>query len=265
MLWNASALRGFAIEATDGQIGTVSDLLFDDLSWQLRWVVVHTGSWLLGHKVLLPLTALRKPERATSRFTVQLTRQQVQDSPNVTTDLPVSRHMEARIYHHYDWNPYWRSGFSSIANSIGTPASMPRSEDIGPRRQNETDAMQPDGDPNLRSIIAVTGYHIEARDGAIGHAEDFIISDAAWHIRYVTVDTKNWLPGQRVVIVPQMIHEINWVSRSIFVDADVALIKGSPPYDPDMTEDGPFNDRFKEYFGLKIEGHEDLDKLKIGN
>ena len=54
MLWNASAIKGYAIEASDGDIGTVSDFLFDDVSWQVRWLVVDTGNWLSGRKVLLP-------------------------------------------------------------------------------------------------------------------------------------------------------------------------------------------------------------------
>ena len=54
MLWNASAINGYVIKASDGQIGTVSDFLFDDASWLVRWLVVDTGNWLSGRKVLLP-------------------------------------------------------------------------------------------------------------------------------------------------------------------------------------------------------------------
>ena len=166
MLWNASALRGFVTEATDGQIGTVSDMLFDDQNWQLRWLVVHTGPRLLGRKILLPLSALGKPNRDTHCFEIKLTKQQVKDSPDATIDLPVSRQLEARVYNHYDWNPYWQSGFSAAANIVAMPVYMP-----------EINALQEDGDPHLRSAMAMIGYHMEAQDGAIGHAEDFIIDD----------------------------------------------------------------------------------------
>ncbi|MEJ0097692.1 MAG: PRC-barrel domain-containing protein [Bauldia sp.] len=46
MLWNASTIHGYAIAASDGSIGTVSDFLFDDSSWRIRWLVVDTGNWL---------------------------------------------------------------------------------------------------------------------------------------------------------------------------------------------------------------------------
>ena len=42
MLWDASAINGCAIEASDGRLGTVSDLLFEDVGWIVRWLVVDT-------------------------------------------------------------------------------------------------------------------------------------------------------------------------------------------------------------------------------
>ena len=53
MLQVISPLKGFAIEATDGRLGTVVDFLFDDASWKLRWLVVDCGTWLEGRKVLI--------------------------------------------------------------------------------------------------------------------------------------------------------------------------------------------------------------------
>ena len=53
MLWYASVI-GYVIEADDGRLGTVSDFLFEDTSWVIRWLVVDTGHWLSGRKVLLP-------------------------------------------------------------------------------------------------------------------------------------------------------------------------------------------------------------------
>ena len=79
MLWAASAINGYAIEASDGLLGTVSDLLFEDVGWAIRWLVVDTGNWLPGRKVLLPLSTLGRPDRALRRFPVELTMQQVKD------------------------------------------------------------------------------------------------------------------------------------------------------------------------------------------
>jgi len=73
MLIEASDIKGFKIAATDGSVGTVADLLFDDESWTLRWVVVDTGTWLSGRKVLLPVSVLGHPDKTARSFPVRLT------------------------------------------------------------------------------------------------------------------------------------------------------------------------------------------------
>jgi hypothetical protein len=80
--------------ASDGQLGTVSDFLFDDASWLIRWLVVDTGNWLSGRKVLLPPSVLGHLDESESRFFVRLTKQQVRESPAIDTDQPVSRQTE---------------------------------------------------------------------------------------------------------------------------------------------------------------------------
>jgi hypothetical protein len=97
MLWDASALDGYAIEASDGRIGSVSDFLFEDTSWIVRWLVADTGNWLSDRKVLLPLSALGKPDPSLRQFPVELTMQQVKDSPDFDTDRPVSRQHETFV------------------------------------------------------------------------------------------------------------------------------------------------------------------------
>jgi hypothetical protein len=68
MLWHGSELLGYSIKATDGLIGSISDLLFDDEDWTLRWAVADTSEWLPGRLVLLPTSALGRPNAQTSEF-----------------------------------------------------------------------------------------------------------------------------------------------------------------------------------------------------
>ena len=84
-------------------------------------------------------------------------------------------------------------------------AASPYSGIAGSAREHIADSRRNDDDPHLRSIEAVTGYHIHASDGEIGHVEDFLIEDADWSIRYLVVDTKNWWPGKKVLISPRSV------------------------------------------------------------
>jgi len=240
MLRNASAIKGYTIAATDGRIGTVSDILFDDSSWRVRWVVVDTGNWLPGRKVLLPLSALGRLDENGSEFAVKLTMQQVKDSPESVTDRPVSRQIEANIYGYYGWQPYWGTdmlmGGYGYGTGFGVAGALPIIESRQ-RAEDITIADASDNDPHLRSVNDVNGYHIHATDGEIGHLDDFIVEDTDWSIRSIIVDTKNWWPGKIVVIAPPSIDTIDWTDSLVNLKIDRKKVKASPAYDASTTID----------------------------
>jgi len=249
MWWYASEINGYAIDASDGRLGAVSDFLFEDASWMIRWLVVDTGHWLSGRKVLLPPSVLEQPDAGRRQFPVKLTMQQVKDSPDVDTDRPVSRQLESHIYNHYAWDPYWGSGY--MWGAIATPiAAPPFLSDPLPRDPIDVDVdARPNEDPHLRSIAEVIGYHIHATDGELGHVEDFLLDDAGWGIRYVAVDTRNWWPGKKVLISPRSVREIDWANRLMHLDVDRQKVKDSPAYDPTMTVDQTYEERFHDHYG----------------
>lgn len=252
MLWDVSAINGYTIKASDGRLGVISDLLFDDADWTIRWLVVDTGHWLSGRKVLLPLSALGRPDRAQRQFSVKLTMQQVKDSPDVDTDRPVSRQIEARVHEYFGWDPYWVGGLLPMDNAIATPFVAPLYEPganvLDPVR---ADVQPHENDPHLRSVAVVTGYHAHATDGEIGHVEDFLLDDADWIIRFIKIDTRNWWPGERVLIVPYSIRKIDWGGRLVYLDVNRQKVKGSPPYDPSVTVDGAYEEKFLKYYGIR--------------
>jgi PRC-barrel domain protein len=249
MLWDASAINGYAVEASDGRLGTVSDLLFEDVGWVIRWLVVDTGNWLPGRKVLLPLSALGHPNETQRHFPVKLTMEQVKHSPDVDTDQPVSRQIEARVYSSYGWEPYWSGGYFPMESGMAVPflASL----DVKTRHRGRADPQPEEGDPHLRSIATITGYQIHASDGEIGHVEDFLVDDTGWNIRYIKVDTRNCWPGKRVLISPYSVREIDWSGRLVHINVNRQRVKGSSPYDPRITVDGAYDDKLLTYCGIR--------------
>jgi sporulation protein YlmC with PRC-barrel domain len=253
MLRNASAVNGYAIIASDGHLGTVSDFLFDDTTWLVRWLVVETGSWLSGRKVLLPAFALGHLDPARREFSVRLTRQQVKDSPDIDTERPVSRQMETGIYDYYGWSPYWVSGpymggwGYGYGYGGGAIAPLPslgssrREEDIAAGRRSHDD-------PHLRSTEAVAGYHIRAKDGEVGHVEDFLIEEADWSIHYLIVNTKNWWPGKKVLVSPRSVREIDWADNLVNLDLDRQNVKDGPAYNSSVTVDRAYEQDFHSYY-----------------
>ena len=91
MLRSVQDIQGYAIRATDGVIGHVRDVYFDDHNWAVRYFVVDTGTWLASRKVLISRFAVGEPDWAARVMPVSITKEQVKGSPDIDTDKPVSR------------------------------------------------------------------------------------------------------------------------------------------------------------------------------
>lgn len=230
---NIKSLVGFTIGALDGEIGKVNEFYFDDESWTVRYVVVETGNWLSGRKVLISSEALLATDWKNEIFQVNLTIDEIKNSPDIDTEKPVSRQEEIKLHKHYPWRSYWEGAL--WARSMGTagfvvptPGSIDEAIEVA-----DPATVDPsfEGNQHLRSTHKITGYHIEAADGEIGKVEDYILDDASWKIDFIVVDTGNWLPGKKVLIAPDLIKGISWPKSVVEVNASVEMIQHSPVYD----------------------------------
>jgi uncharacterized protein YrrD len=214
-------LRGGPVHALDGDIGTVVDFYFDDDTWTVRYVVVDTGKWLRGRRVLIPLWALQSPDWDQVRIPVRITRDQVKHSPDVDTHEPVSRRAEVAALTYYRYPFYWRGpALWGPAPSPGLAADIPPATAYVPHEsQLET---------HLRSCREVTGYHIRARDGDIGHVDDFLIDVETWGIRHLLIDTSNWIGGRSVLVSPNSVTRVSWSQRVVEVSVPREAVAHSP-------------------------------------
>ncbi len=107
MLRSLKDLQGYAVAAKGEPVGRIHDFYFDDAEWIVRYVVVDTGHWLPGRRVLLSPEALAKPQWPQRRIPTDLTKSQIESSPPIDEHRPVSRQHEADLRDHYGWQPYW--------------------------------------------------------------------------------------------------------------------------------------------------------------
>ncbi|MEO7736171.1 MAG: PRC-barrel domain-containing protein [Kofleriaceae bacterium] len=224
MLSKAKTLHGYKLACLDGEIGNVSEFYFDDRHWTIRYLVADTGSWLKGRHVLISPYALNCAIASEHSFSIDLTKKQIEDSPPIDSDLPVSQQFEQSYYDYYGWPRYWDG-----PNMWGAYPYLERD-----RSRWRHYAKDEGWDTHLRSTHEVTGYHLHALDGEIGHVEDFIIDDErTWAIRYLIADTKNWWPGKHVLISPQWVQRVSWLDQQVFVDLSRESIKASPEFTAD--------------------------------
>jgi hypothetical protein len=107
MLDKAKTLKGYKLHSLDGDIGSVSDFYFDDHHWAVRYLVADTGSWLETRQVLIAPHALTAVDRDKHHIVVNLTNAQIEGSPSLDTDKPVSRQFETAYFGYYEWPMYW--------------------------------------------------------------------------------------------------------------------------------------------------------------
>lgn len=236
-LHRVNDLRGCTIGATDGDVGNVDDVYFDDQSWTVRHLVVDTGTWLPGRRVLVPPHTVRGIDGGGRRVRTDLTTQQVKDSPDVDTARPVSRQHESRIYEYYGFPYYWGGPYrwgpvEYPGAAVGVPPAYPTPPASVARESEAIAARERESqDPHLRSAKAIRRYGIRAIDGELGHVEDFVVDDESWAIRYLIVDPASWWPGQHVVVSTEWITRVRVDDATIAVDLDRETVRHAPRFD----------------------------------
>lgn len=236
MLRTLNHLVGHRISAKDGDIGHADDFLFDDQEWTIRYLVVDTGNWLPGRKVLLTPDSFSTPEWGAKTISTNLTKQQIESSPPLTESEPVSRELKNRIAEETPWTPYLSMSMAGGAVQLAVPKEEARTAE--------------DATANtLRSVSEVMGYEVSASDGEVGVVVDFIGEETDWKVRYFVVDTGSWLPGRKVLLSPSWISEIQWADRKVTTDLNQEVIEASPTFDPYAPVNREYELRLFDFYG----------------
>ncbi|QGY42950.1 hypothetical protein GM418_04535 [Maribellus comscasis] len=240
-------LLGYTIQAIDGEKGKVNDFLFDDETWIIRYLEGDLGSFFSEKRVLIPREHLSEPNWGNEHFPIKLTVKKIENSPDLEFDLPVSRTYEKDLTDHYELTPYWPAypmGAEGVASMIypqgplRTPKSMENEDKI---------------ETHLRSFNEIRGYFINAIDDRFGHIYDLIIDDDLWQIMYVVVDTKNFVPWSKRVLLPiEVIEEISYKKQEAIVNLPKDTIKDAPEYDPALAVNSEYEKVLYDFYGRKV-------------
>jgi sporulation protein YlmC with PRC-barrel domain len=100
-LRSGNEIMRYYVHASDGDIGHVQGLVVDEKSWAIRYIIVNTSNWWMGHKVLISPEWIDDVDWPESKLSIDLTRQAVKDSPPYDPNAPLSLQQEAGIHAHY--------------------------------------------------------------------------------------------------------------------------------------------------------------------
>ena len=239
-------LKGYTLQAIDGEKGKVKDFLFDDETWTIRYVEADLGNFFKENRVLIPQKYLESPLWDEKHFPVDLTIERIKNSPSVEFDLPVSRKHEAELAKHYQLNPYWPT---NVAASGRESFLYPKNTFRVPRVAGNDESKE----GGLRSFRETNGYYLNAIDDKFGHIDDLIIDDNLWEIVYLIADTKNYVPWSKKVVLPiESIEEIDFVKMEAKINLSKEAIKDAPEYDSSQVTDEDFDTIIFDFYGGKI-------------
>ena len=240
MLIKASTLNGYTLASLDGAIGKVKEFYFDDQHWTIRYLVADTGYWLPERQVLISPYSLIAIDSDEQQIFINLTKNQIEHSPSLNSDKPVSRQFEKDYYGYHGWPMYWIGRYMwGYVSYI----------ELDPKKwEASIEAEKASWDPHLRSTHDVSGHHIQATDGEIGHVADYIIDNETWAIRYLVIDARNWWPGKQVLVSPQWIQRVSWSESKVFVDLSRETIKQSPEYTEELLLTRDYEDELHLHY-----------------
>ena len=219
MLQSIKQLYGNKLAALDGDIGHVKDFYLDDENWVVRYLVADTGSWLTGRLVLLTPHAFGKLDQDEKTLHIKLHKKKIQDSPSIESHKPVSRQYETDYYSYYGWPTYWDG--SAMWGIGGYPAVLPPSK----KEMEIQKKYHHRDDKHLRSMQAVTGYHIQSVDGEIGHVNSFLVDDKSWAIHELVIETGHWYSGKEILIPTSKVKRISYEESKVFASLTKADIQ----------------------------------------
>lgn len=235
-----NTLLRFDISAQDGGIGFIKDVLFDDQQWTVRYITVDTKRWMpLSKKVLITPVAINAIDLEQGEVHVSLSKQDMLDAPSIDTHKPISRKFEEVLFDYFGYGYYWNGIglWGDFQNPQELAANEVVPEDALVENVSESDC----SDANLRSIDELKHYDVVETDGMQGHVHDFILDTKTWTIKYLVIDTRNWLPGGRKCLLPpEYLESVSWRDQAVFCELKIDQVKQIPDYDEALINDSNY-------------------------
>jgi len=225
-----SKLKGLPLKATDGEIGSIEGAIIDLEDWGLRYMLVKTGSWLSHRTVMIATESIVEMNEDAQNLVVNLSQQQVKDSPEPDPEVPMTRDSEIALREYYGLPMYWTQHGDPIQPHHAPDAVRDKvvANDVVTRRGSSL----VDNESVLCDLEEITNYSVESSDEDIGRLDDIIINEKTWRVDRFVVNLSNYLPSKMVLVNKDWLADVDWVNESIQLEATSSAVKGSPYYRP---------------------------------
>lgn len=283
MLITASNLQGYSIRGIDDYIGTISDLYFDNWHWTIRYLVVEIAESQETVKYLISPFSAGNINKNSKEISVALTLSKVQNSPQLSTNLPISRQYELALRRYYEWPDYWeQTSFTDPPPPQGIiQKDQPTLDEVGkeilqPSIDSDNDETLSDTSENelpdepvdqeiieaefglpeeelqfsieLRSYQELKGYRIQTTDNDTCAVENLIIDDSDWSTKYLVINLHNSHENELILLTTNFTQQIDWGSKLVFSSLSLSQLQNAPRFQYDMPITIDFEKKVFNYF-----------------
>jgi hypothetical protein len=240
------SLLGFKIQAEDGHIGSPHDVFFDDDQWCVRYIIVDTGL-IFGRKVLIPPAVVHVDE-GSKELKVDLTKDQIKDSPDVSIDPPLSRDQEIEYHDYFRWPYYWGGGgaMSGMGIGVAPEAMVVGDTNVSPNPHPQSPE---DKDFHLRSVRDIFDYELLRDDQKVGEIVDFTIeiSGDRWEVPVACIRLED---EDNTVLVPSKLLRLGYPEKVALLDVAADRLHGAPTYE--ANRDARYRSMVDEYYANRV-------------
>jgi len=218
MLNSIRSLKDYTIMCTDEELGKVKELYFNDQNWDISYIVVYTGNWLIDRQVLVSPLAVASINRDKRIININISKKQVENSPLLASEKPVSEQFINDFNTYYSYPTY--GGMYPLGN---VPHLKPK--------KSENDIMkEKKWDQSLRSSHEVSRYNVKHSNESIGFLDDFLVDLDAWKIHYLIVKTHSLYKGKNALVATSWINYISYPETAVYINLSGDEIEKSPHY-----------------------------------
>lgn len=246
MLRSLKEVEGYMVLAANGDVGHVVDFQFDDDYWTVRYLVVETGEFFGGRRILISPISFRRIDWTARHFQLSLALDEVQGCPDIDLHQRVSRQQERDYNQYFRYPYYWE--FSGLWGMGAYPGLLTPGMQHGPPAAHSDQS----DDVHLRSAKGFFGFNVHGRDETLGQVEDFIVDDESWTIRYLSIDSGNWSWVKKALLAPNWADQVSWTERQVHVDVPRQAIKDCPEWKPTTAVHRDYEAHLYRYYGRPV-------------
>lgn len=214
MIHPTKNLIGLTIHAIDGEIGKVTDVCFDNLTYTVRYLVVETGSFLFSREILLSTESLVPSDIQTEAFMTNLTIQQIENCPLVDSKKTISDvEEEIRLLTYYKWTNYRSALNVAVETSVYEKHTA-----------------------TLHTVNEITKMKVSCTDASVGNVRDVLVDDESWKINHLIVDAFK-ISGKEVLLPTSSISELKPNNSFLLLNLSSKEIADKPEYFSDQLID----------------------------